>query len=394
MQQTKKTYALVLGGYVNGYSIIKELHSCGVENIALMSYGKSLASYSNKINYFKPIEKTSQNLHEAIKELKRECEYIVIFPTDDLQLENLHAIYDDIKDFCFVPYNYENVLGSLDKYVQYSYCEKYDVPYPKTQSIETREDIQKIESMMFPVLIKPNKRDDLVTDVFRSLFLETIDDYKKNMQKLEYFINNNITFLASEFIPGDDTNIYAYVGYRSQSGEILNEWIGKKLTQYPDNFGVFSSGSNEAPAIVRGQGRKLLEVMDLKGICEPEFKYDSRDGKFKLMEINLRSMMWHRVGNLSGVNIQYSQYLDAVGDKVPTQMQNQAKRVHLVYMKHEILNLISRKDYWKHFKYNVFGCKNREFAVLDKTDIKPFLFDILGFLKGLVGRCLKALNLR
>lgn len=394
MQQTKKTYALVLGGYVNGYSIIKELHSCGVENIALMSYGKSLSQYSNKIDYFKSIEKTLQSLKNAILELKKECDYIVIFPTDDLQLENLHAIYDEIKDFCFVPFNYHNVLKSLDKYIQYSFCEKYDIPYPKTQNIETKDDIQKINSMMFPVLIKPNKRDDITTDVFRSLFLKTIDEYKKNIEKLEYFLDKNIIFLASEFIPGDDTNIYAYVGYRTQHGKILNEWIGKKLTQYPDNFGVFSSGSNEAPEIVKEQGAKLLEVMDLKGICEPEFKYDERDGKYKLMEINLRSMMWHRVGNLSGVNIQYSQYLDAVGKSVPRQIQNQEKRVHFVYMKHEILNLLKRKAYWKHFKYNVFGCKSREFAVWDKTDVKPFLFDTIGFMKGLVGQCLRTLKIR
>jgi D-aspartate ligase len=389
-----KTYALVLGGYVNGYSIIKELHSCGVENITLMSYGKPLASYSNKINYFKSIDKTSKSLFNAIKELKQECDYIVIFPTDDLQLENLHAIYEDIKEFCFLPFNYENILESLDKYVQYSYCEKYDIPYPKTQHIETIEDIQKINSMMFPVLVKPNKRNDLVTDVFRSLFLETVEDYKKNISKLKYFIDKNLTFLASEFIPGDDTNIYAYVGYRTQDGEILNEWIGKKLTQFPDEFGVFSSASNEAPDIVKEQGRKLLELMDLKGICEPEFKYDSRDGKYKLMEINLRSMMWHRVGNLSGVNIQYSQYLDAIGKTVPRQTQNQEKRVHFVYMEHEILNLIFRKHYWKHFKHNVFGCKNREFAVWDKTDVKPFLFNTLDFIKGIVEKCLRALKIR
>ena len=64
------------------------------------------------------------------------------------------------------------------------------------------------------------------------------------------------------------------------------------------------------------QGRKLLNGMDIKGIAQPEFKYDFRDQKYKLMEINLRSMMWHRVGNLSGVNLQYSQYLDALGEKV------------------------------------------------------------------------------
>ena len=59
-------------------------------------------------------------------------------------------------------------------------------------------------------------------------------------------------------------------------------------------------------------------------------------------------------------------------------------------MKHEILNLVFRKDYWKHFKYNVFGSGKKEFAVYDRKDIKPLLFDLLGFLKGLVSKCLKA----
>ena len=391
--QTKKIYSLVLGGYVNGYNIIRELYSNGLRDIALFSYGRSLASYSNKIKYFKSIEKTSESLRDAILDLKNKCDYIVIFPTDDLQLENLHAIYNDIKEFCFIPFNYDNILQSLDKYVQYSFCEKYGIPYPKTQKIETIEDITKIERMTFPILIKPNKREDITTEVFRSLFLETIEDYKNNIKKLQYFLNKNITFLASEFIPGDDTNIYAYVGYRSQDGKILNEWIGKKLTQYPDNFGVFSSASNEASEIVKEQGRRLLEVMDLKGIIEPEFKYDKRDGKYKLMEINLRSMMWHRVGNLSGVNIQYSQYLDAIGQKVPKQEQNQKDIIHLVYMKHEILNLLTRKGYWKHFKYNVFY-NNREFAVYCKEDLKPFLYDMKETLKGVISICLKLLKIK
>jgi predicted ATP-grasp superfamily ATP-dependent carboligase len=392
--QTKKIYSLVLGGYVNGYSIIKELSSKCLKDIALFSYGRSLASYSNKISYFKSIDKTTNSLKDAICELKKDCDYIVIFPTDDLQLENLHAIYDDIKDFCFVPFNYDNVLQSLDKYIQYSFCEKYDIPYPKTQNIEKVEDLEKIETMMFPVLMKPNKRDDITTDVFRSLFLENIEEYNQNIDKLKYFLDKSITFLASEFIPGDDTNIYAYVGYRSQKGKILNEWIGKKLTQYPDNFGIFSSGSNEAPEIVKVQGRKLLEVMNLKGICEPEFKYDSRDCKYKLMEINLRSMMWHRVGNISGINIQYTQYLDATDREVLEQIQNQKDRVHLVYMYHEILNLLNRKGYWKYFKYNVFGGAKREWAVFDISDIKPFFYILKRLFKGVIYQWLKILKIR
>ena len=36
--QTKKIYSLVLGGYVNGYSIIKELYEKDLRNIALFDY--------------------------------------------------------------------------------------------------------------------------------------------------------------------------------------------------------------------------------------------------------------------------------------------------------------------------------------------------------------------
>jgi hypothetical protein len=96
---------------------------------------------------------------------------------------------------------------------------------------------------------------------------------------------------------------------------------------------------------------------------------------------------------LSGVNIQYSQYLDAIGEHVNNQKQNQNIRIHFVYIKHEILNLLSRKNYWKHFKYNIFH-KNREFSVYDNNDIKPFIYDLKETIKGVIIVCLKLLKIR
>jgi predicted ATP-grasp superfamily ATP-dependent carboligase len=387
--------ALVLGGYINGYSIIKELNEKKVKNVVLFDYYRnSLGSKSNRISSYKKIDKTIAALKTALFELKEKFHYIIIFPTDDLQLENLHAIYNEINTFCFLPFNYNSLLDSLKKAVQCRYCELNNIPYPKTRSIETISDIRKIKEIPYPIIIKPNKRDDIRTDVFRSLLLNSDKDFDQNATRLTKHIQNGLSFLASEVIPGDDTNIYAYVGYRSHKGKILNEWSGRKLTQFPDNYGVFSSASNEAPEVINEQGRKLLEAMDLMGICEPEFKFDFRDNKYKLMEINLRSMMWHRVGNLSGVNIQYTQYLDAIGYEVPKQIQDKQNITHFVYMTHEIINLFSRRGYWKHFKHNVFGAPKREFAVFDKNDIKPFLFNVFPSFRGLVGRWLRILKLR
>jgi hypothetical protein len=62
--------------------------------------------------------------------------------------------------------------------------------------------------------------------------LENESDLHKNREKLENYIDAGISFLASEIIPGNGSCIYAYVGYRNKKGEILNEWTGKKLSQF------------------------------------------------------------------------------------------------------------------------------------------------------------------
>ena len=111
------------------------------------------------------------------------------------------------------------------------------------------------------------------------------------------------------------------------------------------------------------------------------------------MEINLRSMMWHRVGNLSGVNIQYSQYLDGIGEKVKRQSQIKDKDIHFVYLKHEIINLISRKGYYRIIIDNIFKSDKTYFALYDKKDIKPFLIDCKNIGKGVVAVCLKLLKI-
>ncbi len=386
--------ALVLGGYVNGYSIIRELSECGVEQIYLFDFRKSLASRSNRISGFSLIARTASSLSAHIQKLYLMFESIVVYPTDDLQLEMLHEIYDEISEFCFLPFNRYNLLEGLDKGHQYSVCERIGIPYPKTRELQTCSDLESLEELMFPLIIKPNKRDDLMGEVFRNLFLKDPVALSKNLKSLKAHLKNGITFVVSECVPGDDTNIFAYTAYRSFDGEIKNEWIGKKLTQFPDLFGIFSSASNEAPEVVKVQGQRLLEAMNIMGIAEPEFKYDTRDGKYKLMEVNLRSMMWHRVGNLTGVNLQHSQWLDATGQKIPRQVQTIDERVHFVFMKHELINLLSRKGYWKHFKYAIWGVGERYFAVFDKSDMKPFFYDLKSLFRSLIGQWLRILSIR
>jgi D-aspartate ligase len=390
----KNSCALVLGGYVNGYSIVKELHEQQIKEITLFDPGRSLARYSNKIKYRAVIDKKPEILLKELKKLHQHYDYIVPFPTDDLQLKNLHVIYSEVSDFCYIPFNRDNLLNASDKFFQYQTCEKIGVPYPKSVNAKSVSDLEVIDGLNFPLLIKPSVKKYLEADVFRTLYLEMKSNYFLAKKILIKKINEGIEFIISEYIPGDDTNIYAYTCFRSPKGEILNEWVGKKLTQYPDKFGTFSSSSNETNEHVYKQGRLLIEALNLFGIAEAEFKYDYKDKRFKLMEVNLRSHMWNRVGNISGVKLYETQYNYATCRKVNHYKQNLNKKYHLVLMLHEISNLIMRKGYWKHFKHNIWGADRTFFAIFEWSDIKPFFYSLLILFKLVGASCLKRFGLR
>jgi len=370
--------AVVIGGYVNGYSIISELYNCKVSNIILLSSKGELSNFSNKLKEKIIISSGVDSLHNTLLDLSTKYKRLILFPTSDIHLEYLVEIYEDIRSFCYVPVNVENFSSVIKKSIQYDFCDRLDVPFPKTINIKNLNEIKEVEDLMFPIIVKPDTREDLESDVFRNIIFETKDDFDKYKSTLIDFLKKGITFLISEVIPGDtNENIFAYVCCRTTNGNIHGEWVGNKLTQYPNNFGMFSSASNQAPKEIIEQGRKLVEGMNLFGIVEPEFKYDYRDGKYKLMEINLRSMMWHRVGFLDGVNLHYQQYLYGVGDSVPIYNQHRQKRIHMYYTKHEIFNLIYRKGYLKFFINNRFKGDFNTSVLYDKKDPKVFIYDFI-----------------
>jgi predicted ATP-grasp superfamily ATP-dependent carboligase len=387
-----KKCALILGGHVNGYSIVKELFEQGIKEIALFDPGQSLARFSNKIKYCSVINNDPQTLLSELKKLNHQYDYIVIFPTDDLQLENLNKIYNDVESFCYLPFNKENLSEISNKYVQYQICKKIGIKYPKTFKIKTVNDLDIINQLKFPVLIKPSKK-YLKIKLFRTLYLEERRDFFSSRKILVDYLNKNIEFILSEYIPGDDRNIYAYTCFRSQENKILNEWVGKKLSQHPDQFGNFSSSTNKFNLDVYQQGRLLVEALNAFGIIQPEFKYDYRDKSFKLMEVNLRSMMWHRTGSLCNVKLHETQFNYAVGKNINKYKQDQKKKYHFVLMIHEISNLIFRKGYWKIFKYNIYGGDKLIWAIFEWRDMKPFFYSLKLLIKLILAKCLKKLGL-
>lgn len=388
----RRTAAVVLGGYVNGYNIIKSLMRVKDTEFdtVLLDYRRNIAAHSNRVDRVLLFDRSSKQFNNRIEQLRESYDYLVFYPTDDFYLEYLNGIYREINSFSFVPLNPANTMENLSKWNQYMICDRIGIPVPKTVRITSIDEIRNVKKLKYPVIIKSTRTYRELRGVFRSLVLSSDTDMDTEEAVLKRIIERGFPFVASEIVPGDADNIYAYSAYRSpRTHRILASWTGKKLSQHPDDYGVFGSVSNQAPKIIEEQGEKILDAMDTFGIAEPEFKYDYGDGTYKLMEVNLRSTMWNAVGLYSGVNLYEVQLKDALGMEVAEPTQNR-ELFHLIYIKHEVENLMRRKGYLANFRRN-FTAKKKYYAVYDSKDLRPFAVVCCRLLKSLIRACLKRL---
>lgn len=62
--------------------------------------------------------------------------------------------------------------------------------------------------------------------------------------------------------------------------------------------------------------RRLLKEIDFHGIFSAEFKFDERDGEFKIIEVNARPWWYIEFASRCGVNVCEMAYDDALGREV------------------------------------------------------------------------------
>ncbi len=62
---------------------------------------------------------------------------------------------------------------------------------------------------------------------------------------------------------------------------------------------------------------RFLRASNYYGLVELEYKLDSRDSQYKLLDVNARTWGYHSLGAGAGVDFSYMVYADQVGLPVP-----------------------------------------------------------------------------
>ena len=121
--------------------------------------------------------------------------------------------------------------------------------------------------------------------------------------------------LVMDLVPGPDSDIYAYCAYLDQGGAPVAGRLVRKLRQTPPGFGDARVAEivDELPDL-REATVEIARRIGLRGIVSAEFKRDSRDGRFRFIEVNGRSIVYNGLLRRAGLDLAGLAWNDHMGD--------------------------------------------------------------------------------
>jgi len=122
--------------------------------------------------------------------------------------------------------------------------------------------------------------------------------------------------VLQELIPGGGSAQFSYAGVWDRGSPVAS-LVARRARQYPIDFG-FTSTSVETieQKEVEEAATRFLRSISFSGLVEVEFKYDHRDGRYKLLDVNARAWTWCALGPIAGVDFAHVLWRVAAGEAV------------------------------------------------------------------------------
>lgn len=299
-----ETKVLIIGTDINAYYMSRCYHEItGKKADIIGNRAIPYTSISNPIivNDFNNKENFKKAL---IKYGEKNKEYnILLIATSDLYVKMVSEEKGLLEKYYVFNYpDIELVNNLLIKEKFYSIYENMGLDMPKTYiyPCNKNESIQKIKNYFkeYPIIIKPSdgveyhKLDgEGLAKVYKAHSEEELEKIIKKIENAGY--NKNL--IIQEFIPGDDSALFDsifYVGKDKKAKLATFAQIGLQ-EHTPTGIGnctVLVNGYDE-----HGYNEEIvyklkdfIEKIGYQGFAEFDIKYDYRDNKYKVLEINPR----------------------------------------------------------------------------------------------------------
>jgi D-aspartate ligase len=252
----------------------------------------------------------------------------ILIPTDDATTVLVQEAAEQLRNAYLFPVLPAGLVHRLtSKKELYCLSREQGVPTPEAFFFRSRSELlQVLDKVQFPLMLK-GVEDRLFfgqTKVSMRI-VRTADELLNTYDEIEDSAQPNL--MLQEYIPGDADSVWMFNGYFDQHSDCLAGFTGRKLRQRPAYTGITSLGICLQNDAVHRSICVLLRSQGYRGMVDVGFRYDQRDGQYKLLDINPRLGCTFRLFvDPAGMDVVRACYLDLTGQPVHAQPARQGRK--------------------------------------------------------------------
>lgn len=191
---------------------------------------------------------------------------------------------------------------------------EHGLPTPRIVFPSTRDEaFAEALQLQYPVMLKPIvSRPDVQAKAVAEDQHQLLDAYR---YMEESPAAPNVMF--QEYIPGGDSDVWIFNGYFDAESRCLAGFTGVKIRQHPARMGIASLGElRHNPAVIDATC-DFLAAVGYRGIVDIGYRYDVRDGRYKVLDINPRlGGAFRMFVDEDGLDVARAMYRDLTGQPV------------------------------------------------------------------------------
>ncbi|MGH7264376.1 MAG: hypothetical protein ACREMB_05900 [Candidatus Rokuibacteriota bacterium] len=208
--------------------------------------------------------------------------------------------------------------GSLDVLLDKGHlaeaAQRLGIPHPRTICLASEEDLARLpDSVLRDAFLKP--RDTLAFQRRYGVKAFRFETRAQAVALVREARRAGLGLVLQEYVPGPPTRHYFLDGFMDRTGTVCGYIVSRRLRMFPPDFGDGCYGLSIRPqevAAAMALVERFLGALHYRGVFDAEFKYDERDGLFKLLEINVRPYGYVGFAAVSGVDVVAMAYHDAL----------------------------------------------------------------------------------
>ena len=221
----------------------------------------------------------------------------------------------------------ELVSALTSKFGLSELCRKHNVPTPQTCFARSPGEVAAaVRAMQFPVVVKNSE--PWIRLSMPAVGATTIVATRDELLAMAARWEGNPQVVIQEYIPAEAAEDWIFHAYCDHASRPLVAFTGLKQRSWPPRAGVTTAAISLPNEQLRELATGFLRAIGYRGIVDMDWRFDRRDGQYKLLDFNPRAGANFRLfTNENDVDVIRAMHLDLTGRPVACAPQRSGRRL-------------------------------------------------------------------